>query len=94
MDAGWMAKQLLDMQKIAFDNAYETMSRLQQHGEQLTGTLCRQAAWMPEGSGKILDDWRASCRKGRSEWKSAMDEQFDRVRDILGASLTEPKQDQ
>lgn len=94
MDAGWMVKQLLDMQKSAFDHAYETMSRLQQHGEQLTGTLCRRAAWMPEGSWKILDDWNASCRQGRSEWKSAMDDQFDRVRHILGASLTEPTENQ
>lgn len=91
METGWMAKQLLDLQKAAFDHAYETMARLQQHGEHLTGTLCRQAAWLPADSHRMMEDWNAACEKGRLEWKSAMDDQFDRVRDIIGASATKPE---
>lgn len=86
-----MTQQWLDAQKTVFDQTYDTLSRLQLHGERMSETLFRQAAWVPDDGRTALDQWNATMQQGRTDWKKAMDDQFEQVRELFGPPKEAPK---
>lgn len=85
MDSSWIAKQMIDFQKTTFDNMYNSMVMLQDHTEKLANTLFEQATWIPEESSRIVNQWTEIFKKGRNDFKVAVDDSFSKMEDLLTA---------
>jgi hypothetical protein len=83
MNPLWMAKQIVDFQKSAFDHTYQTAALLQEHMEKVTSTAFGEIGWVPEGGKRMVEEWTGNCRRGRDELKKAMDEHFDALSGAL-----------
>ena len=74
-----MAKQMIDFQKATFDNTFEAMVLLQDQTERMAATFMEQATFLPEEGKKMVRDWVQTFKKGREEFKKAVDESFAKV---------------
>ena len=85
MDQSQFAKQMIDFQKTSFDNVYNSMVMLQDHTEKLTSTVVEQATWIPEESSRLVAQWIKIFKKGRNDYKLAVDDIFTRIEDLITA---------
>ena len=83
MDATWMAKQMIDFQKTAFDNTYNAVTMLQDHTEMVSNALLEQANWLPEEGRRVTGQWTETYKKGRNDLKTAMDENYNKLTGLL-----------
>ncbi len=79
MNQFFFAKQMLDFNRTTFDNAFGAMCLLQEQSEKMVSSFVEQADWIPGESKKVFTDMAAMFRKGCSEFKKAVDENFGRV---------------
>jgi polyhydroxyalkanoate synthesis regulator phasin len=79
MDQKKLFKQMLDFNKSAFENSFNAMVMLQEQAERVGNTILDQATWLPEEGRKAVQDWVDSFKKGRSDFKSMIDENYQRV---------------
>lgn len=79
MDPKQIAKQMVDFNKTAFDNAFEAMSVIQDQTEKMITSMMQQSAMFPEEGKKLVTDWIKTYKKGRDEFKAAADENFKKV---------------
>ena len=85
MDQSQFAKQMIDFQKTTFDNVYNSMVMLQDHTEKLASTVFEQATWIPEESSRLVTQWIEIFKKGRNDYKLAVDDIFTRIEDMITA---------
>ena len=79
MDARQTTKQLMEFNKRAFDNFYNTLSTLQDETESIVSRLMEKSTWMtPEGK-KMFSQMSESYRKGRNDFKAMADENYRKV---------------
>lgn len=74
-----MAKQMIQFYKTTFDNSFNTMVMLQEQAEKLVKTFVSQAPGMGDEGKKVLDQWMGVYKKGREDFKKAMDEGYTKV---------------
>lgn len=74
-----MAKQMIDFNKATLDNSFDAMVLLQKQTEKMVSTFMAQATFLPEEGKKMLDEWVQTFKKGREEFKKAVDESFTKV---------------
>ncbi|MCU0575960.1 MAG: hypothetical protein MUD15_03930 [Desulfobacterota bacterium] len=72
-------KQIVDFQKSTFTNSFNAVVMLQDQTEKMMNTFLSQATWVPQDVRKVVGDWVETCKKGREEFKSSVDENFKRV---------------
>ena len=85
MDQSQFAKQMIDFQKTTFDNVYDSVVMLQDHTEKLANTVFEQATWLPEESSRLVTPWIEIFKKGRNDYKLAVDDIFTRIEDLITA---------
>jgi len=85
MNSNPIVKQMLDFQKTTFDNIFNAMVLVQEQGEKLTNALFEQASWLPEENKRLMDQWLTMSKKGRDDLKSAMDDNYKNVSDLLAS---------
>ena len=85
MDPSQFAKQMIDFQKTTFDNAYNSMVMLQDHTEKLASTVFEQATWIPEENNRLVTQWIEIFKKGRNDYKLAVDDIFSKIEDLITA---------
>lgn len=90
MDQKQIARQMMEFNKTAFDNSFSAMSALQDQTEKLVLNFLEKAAWLPAEGKKAVNDWVVSYKKGREDFKSAADENYQKVADYF--AQTEKKQ--
>ena len=78
-----MAKQVIKFYKTTFDNSFSTMVMLQDQAEKLVKTFVEQAPGMSDEGRKVLDQWVSVYKKGRDDFKKAMDEGYAKVEDFF-----------
>lgn len=78
-----MSNQVIHFYKTTFDNSYSTLVMLQDQAEKLVRTFVEQAPGMNEEGKKVLDQWVGVYKKGRDEFKKAMDEGYEKVEDFF-----------
>ena len=83
MDQKLALKQMVEFNKGAFNNAFNAMVMAQDQNETLANTLLNQATWLPEEGKKAVKDWVEAFKKGREEYKKAVDEAFKKVEAYL-----------
>ncbi len=79
-----VTKQIIDFQKASFDNTFSAISMLQDQAEKTTNVFLESSIWpVPEEGKKILKEWIEAFKKGREEFKKAVDESFKKTEDFL-----------
>ena len=83
METEKFAKQMIDFQKTAFDNTFTAVTMLQDQAERMVNTVIDQATWLPEESRRVIDEMVGAYKKGRTDFKGAMDENFEKMTDLF-----------
>ena len=86
MEPEKFAKQMIKFQKAAFENTFNVLSMLQDQTERLFETALEQTAWLPEDGRRNIDEWILAYKKGRSELKGIVDENFIKLADMFTAA--------
>ncbi|HRS96544.1 MAG TPA: hypothetical protein P5040_00055 [Smithella sp.] len=79
MDPKQLAKQMVDFNKTAFDNSFNTMSTIQDQTEKMFTSMMEQMVFFPEEGKKLVNEWIKTYKKGREDFKAAADENFKKV---------------
>lgn len=78
-----MAKQMIDFNKATFDNTFSAMVMVQEQMERTVGTFMEKATWLPDEGKKLLNEWMASYKKGREDFKKTVDESYKKLEDYF-----------
>jgi hypothetical protein len=79
MEPKQIAKQVIDFNKTAFDNSFEALIVLQDQTEKMVSSMIEQNSLLPAEGKKVIADFIKTCKKGRTDFKSAADEGFKKV---------------
>jgi len=79
MDQKQILKQMIDLHKTYFDNSFNAMVVLQEQTETMINSFMSQSSWLPEEGKNVLDEWVNAYKKGRDDFKAAVDENFKKV---------------
>ena len=74
-----LLRQMIDFNRTTFDNTFGAVCMLQEQSEKMMNTMVEQAVWIPSEGKKALTDMTAMFRKGCSEFKRAVDENFGKA---------------
>ncbi len=83
MDSLKIAKQMIDFNKAAFNNTFNTMTALQEQTEKMVTGLMDKAPWLPEQGKKVVEDLSDSYKQGCENFKNCVDENFKRVESLF-----------
>ena len=83
METEKFAKQMIDFQKATFDNTFTAVTMLQDQAERMVNTVIDQATWLPEESRRVIDEMVGAYKKGRTDFKGAIDENFEKMTDLF-----------
>jgi gas vesicle protein len=83
MDQKQIFKQMMEFNKGAFNNAFNAMVMIQDQTETLANTMLNQATWVPEEGKKAIKEWVDTFKKGREEYKKAVDEAIKKVEEFF-----------
>ncbi|MBM4271715.1 MAG: hypothetical protein FJ139_06110 [Deltaproteobacteria bacterium] len=72
-------KQMIDLNKAAFDNAFNNMVLLQEQMERVVNMFVDQSTTMTEEAKKAIKEWEVIYKKGFEDYKRTVDENFKRV---------------
>ncbi|GKT09380.1 hypothetical protein [Desulforhabdus sp. TSK] len=78
-----MAKQMIDFNKATFDNTFSAMVLVQEQMERTVGSFLEKATWLPDEGKKLLNEWMASYKKGREDFKKTVDESYKKLEDYF-----------
>jgi hypothetical protein len=74
-----MLKQMIDFNKAAFDNAFNTMAILQGQMESVIKTFVDQSTGMTEEGKRAAKEWASIYKKGFEDFKRSVDDNFKKV---------------
>jgi polyhydroxyalkanoate synthesis regulator phasin len=83
MDPKQIAKQMIVFNKTAFDNNFRAMQALQEQTERLVGKFWEKSPMFPEEGKKVISDWMMAYKKGCEDFKSVVDDNFQKVEDFF-----------
>lgn len=86
MDQKMLFRQMIDFQKATFDNSFKAMATLQEQGENMVGMFLDQASWLPDEGKKAVTDWIGAYKKGREDFRGAVEENFGKVQEYFATS--------
>lgn len=59
------------------------MVMVQEQMERTVGTFLEKATWLPDEGKKLLNEWMASYKKGREDFKKTVDESYKKLEDYF-----------
>ncbi len=87
-----IAKDIIDFQKAAFDNTFTAISMMQDQAERATNMLLEASMIpVPEEGKRIVNEWITAFKRGRDEFKRAVDESYKKMEDSFAADRTRPR---
>lgn len=81
-----VVKQMIDFQKTSFQASFDTIARLQEQGEKNMEMFLNQAAWIPKEGKKAVSDWVDILKKGRDQFRQAIESNFSKMESNFGAA--------
>lgn len=78
-----MSQEMVQMQKVAFDQSYHTLNLLQTQMERLGQMYWEQCTSYPAEMKKAMSDWQASYRKQCEQFKTMVDNGFQQLESWL-----------
>jgi len=79
-----LLKQMVDFNKAAFDNSFNTMIMLQEQMERMAKVYTDQATGVSAETKNAVNEWTKLYKKGLTDFKNMMDENFAKVESFLG----------
>jgi hypothetical protein len=79
MDQKQIFRQMLDLNKMAFNNAFNAMVMVQDQTEFLANNMLNQSTGIPEEGKKAIRELVSACKMGVTEYKSTVDAAFKQV---------------
>jgi hypothetical protein len=89
METDKIFSQMIDYQKIHFDNTFHLMSMLQSQGEQVINMSIEQNPWIPDDGKKICAYWTEAYKKQMNNYKSFVDTNFDKLKEMMASHKKE-----
>jgi hypothetical protein len=86
MDHKNLMKQVLEFNKTTFDNTFNAMTAVQEKTGSMIGMFTQQSPWLTEEGKKVIKQWEQPCRKGREDFKAAVDENFKKIEGFFSRS--------
>jgi len=78
-----LLKQMVDFNKAAFDNSFNTMLILQEQMERMAKVYTDQTTGISAETKSAINEWTKPYKKGLADLKSMMDENFKKVESFL-----------
>ncbi len=75
--------QMINFQKAAFENTFDTVAGLQDQGEQIIKTSLEQNPLIPKDQKKIMTDWTEAYKKNRQNVKETVDANFEMLKGLF-----------
>jgi hypothetical protein len=89
-----IAKQIIDFNKATFNNSFDAVIAWQDHCEKMVKLFVEKASLFPPDGKKVILEWMETLKRGRNDFKGAVDNSFKTVEDffidsanVLGSSL-------
>lgn len=89
MDPKEIMKQMIAFNKTVFDNAFNAITVILEERDKAIGMYFEHTPWFPEEGKRIVNEWIKAYKKGRNDFKTAIDENFKKIDDFF---LQEDKQ--
>ena len=86
MEPKQMFKQMIDFNKSAFANSFDTMVMFQEHTETMGNMFMEKAPLLPEEGKKAFKDWISAYKKGRDDFRTAVDESFKKMESFVAVA--------
>lgn len=83
MDQKKMFKQMIDFNRAAFENTYNAMVTIQDQTERMAQMFVDQSSGIPKEGKKLMQEWLNAYKKGRENFKTLMDQNYDRLETML-----------
>lgn len=74
MDQKLIMTQMIKLNRAAFETAFNTVALFQNQAEMIGRMFIEQAEWMPQEGRKVSEEWINICKKGREDFKKAVDD--------------------
>lgn len=83
MQSSIVIKQILDLNKKAFDDSFRVMVTVQEHTEKMVRIFCEKSMFFPEEGKTVVGDWILTYKNGLDEFKANADRRFKLACDYL-----------
>ena len=83
MDPKQVTRQMMQFNKTAFDNTFNSMTVLQEQMEKMISRYLEQSFWLPAEGKAAINDWVKAYKKGRNDFKVAVDDNYKKVEDFF-----------
>lgn len=88
MDNKKIFTQVIDFQKNMFENSFAMISNIQDQSEQMLSKAIEKNPLVPNDTLKICTYWMDLIKKNRKNYKSYVDTNFSKAKDML--KINEP----
>jgi len=86
MDPKNIYKQIMELNKNVFENTFNTITVLQDQTEKMMNSLLEKTPWFSETGKKAFAEWIKAYKKGRTDFKNLIDENFKKGEDFFKES--------
>lgn len=86
MHSKMIAKQIIELNKAAFDNTFDAITIFQYHSEKMMMVLGERASFFPHESTRVITEWMETCRKGKEDFQKTVKDSFNTVESFLADS--------
>jgi hypothetical protein len=76
-------RNLVELQKRAFDSTFNAISALQDQQRELMSRLLEGAPAVPSEMKQLLDEWANALESGREQFRETVDRSFESVESYL-----------
>jgi hypothetical protein len=76
-------KQVMEFNRMAFDNVFNALNLVQEQTAKLTALSLEQTTMLPKEGKKVFTEWLEACRKGSETLKKSVDDGFQRLEAII-----------
>jgi len=83
MDMRQHSRQVIRLNKIAFESSFDAMSILHMQTERMIQMWLDQTPLMPAEGKRLVGDWLMAYRKGRLDFRNAVDDSYKRMDGFL-----------
>lgn len=82
-----IAVKLVGVHKASFDNAYDAVANIQDQTEKMVNAFLAPATLVPQGNKDALGEWVKVYKKGRDDFKHAVDDGYGQVEKYISSTL-------
>ncbi|KFZ44500.1 hypothetical protein DS62_11675 [Smithella sp. SC_K08D17] len=92
MDQKKIVRQMIEFNKMAFDNTFRVMAILQDQSENFFSRFLERATWLPDDGKNAVNEWLGNYKKGREYFKDYIDQNYKKATDYFINHQTQEKE--